>query len=120
MSSRVQDLPLEILDLIRSFLRAEDILMLSETLPNVRHCPRYKRLINKTKILDQMRIEIGEYRHLHKNCIHVCLPQITVNPYYKCDDYIENEDEMQYHYNGRGIFCLAWNVTKADCIEIDP
>ena len=76
MSSRVQDLPLEILDAICSFLRAEDILMLHETLPNVRHCPRYKRLINKTKILNQIWIEIGEYRRLHDNCIHVCLPQI--------------------------------------------
>ena len=79
MSSRVQDLPLEILDVICSFLRAEDILMLHETSPNVRHCPRYKRLINKTKLLNQMWIEIGEYRRLHKS-VHFCLPQISVNP----------------------------------------
>jgi hypothetical protein len=94
MSSLFQLLPLEILDMMCSFLKAEDILMLRETLPMVRHCPRYKKLINKTKRLNQMCYEIGKYRRLHEKCIHVCLPQITVNPYFKCENYVENEDDM--------------------------
>ena len=49
MSSLFQLLPLEILDMMCSFLKAEDILMLRETLPMIRHCPRYKKLINKTR-----------------------------------------------------------------------
>ena len=43
-----QLLPLEILDLLLSFLKPEDILMLRNCLPRVQHCPRFKRLVNKT------------------------------------------------------------------------
>ena len=43
-----QLLPLEILDLLISFLKPEDILMLRDCLPRVQHCPRFKRLVNKT------------------------------------------------------------------------
>ena len=43
-----QLLPLEILDLLISFLKPEDILMLRDCLPRVEHCPRFKRLVNKT------------------------------------------------------------------------
>ena len=120
MSSLFQLLPLEILDMMCSFLKAEDILMLRETLPMIRHCPRYKKLINITKRLNQMWDEIGEYRRLHAKCIHVCLPQITVNPHFKYDSYAENEDEMHCYYDGCGIFCLASNDDKADCIPMDP
>ena len=43
-----QLLPLEILDLLISFLKPEDILMLRDCLPYLEHCPRFKRLVNKT------------------------------------------------------------------------
>jgi hypothetical protein len=117
MPSLFELLPLEILDMVCSFLKAEDILMLFNTLPMVKHCPRYKRLIGKTIQFNQMWDEIAEYRHLHEKCIHVCLPQITVNPHHDYDTYLENTDEMLCYYEGRGIFCLASNDLKA---EIDP
>ena len=72
------NITVEILDMFCSFFKAEDILMLQEALPIVRHCPRCKRLVNKTNQLNQLWFEIGEYRCLHENCIHVCLPQITL------------------------------------------
>ena len=94
MPSLFELLPLEILDMVCSFLKAEDILMLFNTLPMVKHCPRYMRLMSKTKRLNQMWDEIAEYRRLHEKFIHVCSSQITVNPYFKCDNYVMNEDEM--------------------------
>ena len=43
-----------------------------------------------------------------------------MNPYFKYDNYVENEDEMHCYYDGCGIFFLASNVEKADCIPMDP
>ena len=68
-----------------------------------------------------MMIEIGEYRELYESCIHVCLPQITVNPRFNSDDDDDDEDGgMRCYYDGIGIFCLPSNNAKADCICMDP
>ena len=80
------------LNMLCSYLKAEDVLMLRETLPIIRDCSNYKKLMSKTKRLNQIMIEISEYRELHESCIHVCLPQITVNPHLTSDDDGDDED----------------------------
>ena len=77
--------------------------------------------MSKTKRLNQMMIKISEYWELHESCIHVCLPQITVNPHLNSDDGDEDEDVgMCCYYDGIGIFCLPSNYAKVDCIRMDP
>ena len=101
-----QLLPLEILDLVLSFLKPEDILMLEDCLPRVQHCPRYKRLVNKTRWFNQMWHKISDHGELHEHCIHVCLPEITMNPFNDHDEYLEHEDSLFCYFQGKGIFLL--------------
>ena len=55
-----QQLPLEILDFVLSFLKHEDILMLQDCLPRVQHCPRYKRLVKQAGAeLGQAQLKLG-------------------------------------------------------------
>jgi hypothetical protein len=112
----LDDLPLEILDMICSFLRAEDIMMLRETLPYVRQCPTYKRLLDKTKKFNQMWNAIADYRYEHEHCIHVCLPQVSVNPHNEIDGSRWSDDQMQCDFGGRGVFCLPHSDDKMDCL----
>ena len=114
MFSLFKLLPLELLDRLCSYLKAEDILTLSKILPTVTHCPRYKRLMGKTRCFNRMWNEIAEYREIHENCIHVCLPEITVNPHNDHDAYMEDEDSLLCYFHGRSIFCLAANELSGE------
>ena len=105
------------MDLLLSFLKPEDILMLCKILPMVIDCPKYKRLMGKTKPLNEMWDKVVFEASTHENCIHVCLSQITVNPHHNCDAFVDNTDGMVCYFDGRGIFCLASNDLKED---IDP
>ena len=91
--------------------------MLEKTLHLVRNCLQYKKLMKKTIHFDEMWFEVAEYQRIQEDCIHVCLPQITVNPFNDSDICIENE--MECYFNGRGIFCLAFNTDKVDCSSMD-
>jgi hypothetical protein len=114
MFSLFKLLPLELLDRLCSYLKAEDILTLRKILPTVTHCPRYKRLMGKTRCFNRMWNEIAEYREIHENCIHVCLPEITVNPHNDHDAYMEDEDSLLCYFHGRSIFCLAANELSGE------
>ena len=114
MFSLFKLLPLELLDIVCLYLKAEDILTLRKILPMVTHCPRYKRLMGKTRWFNRMWDEIAEYRQIHENCIHVCLPEITVNPYNDHDAYMQDEDSLLCYFHGRGIFCLAANELSGE------
>ena len=93
-----QQLPLEILDLLLSFLKPEDILMLQDCLPRVRHCPRYKSLENKTRWFNQMWRKISDHGELHQHCIHICLSEVTMNPFNEHE--LEDEDSLSCYFDG--------------------
>ena len=109
-----QLLPLEILDLLLSFLKPEDILMFRNFLPRVQHCPRYKRLVTKTRRFNGMWGKIAYYKELHENCIHICLPEITMNPFNDHDEYLEHEDSFYCYFHGKGIFCYPMNELRGE------
>ena len=112
MFTLFQQLPLEILDLLLSFLKPEDILMLQDCLPRVQHCPRYKRLVKQTKLLNQMWHKISDYGELHEHCMHICLPEVTMNPFNDCDKWLEDEDSLSCYFEGKDIFCYSMNDLK--------
>ena len=114
MPSIFKLLPLELLDIICSYLKAEDVLTLCEILPLVAHCPRYKKLVNKTRWYNRMWNEIADYRRIHENCIHVCLSEITKNPFNDYDEYKEYEDTESCYYHGKGIFCYPMNELRGE------
>ena len=71
-----QLLPLEILDLLLSFLKPEDILMLRNCLPRVQHCPRFKRLVNKTSWFNhpkRSRLTLLIFVTAHSHLVHLCI-----------------------------------------------
>ena len=109
-----QLLPLEILDLLLSFLKPEDILMLRNCLPRVQHCPRFKRLVNKTSWFNRMWDEISYHEQIHENCIHICLPEVTINPFNDYDLEKEVEDSESCYFLGKGIFCFPWNELRGE------
>ena len=112
-----QQLPLEILDLVLSFLKHEDILMLQDCLPRVQHCPRYKRLVNQSKLLNQMWHKISDYGELHEHCKHICLPEVTMNPFNVHDEYLEHEDSFSCYFQGKGIFCYPMNELRGEVVS---
>ena len=112
MSSIFKLLPLELLDIICSYLRAEDVLTLRKIFPLVAHCPRYKRLVNKTRWFNRMWDKISYHREIHEDCIHVCLPEITMNPFNDYDEYLEHEDSFYCYFRGKGIFCYPMNELR--------
>ena len=75
--------------------------------------------MQKTIHFDEMWEQLSEYQRLHEECIHVCVQQVTVNPFsdsYLC---IENEMEMGCYLDGWGIFCLAYNTDVIDCSSMN-
>lgn len=105
--SYLSKLPLEMFFMIYSFLSPEDILVLQDVLPFIKSCSSYKRMkIEKAEKLNKMWGEIIEYRRLHHACLHICLPLIRIDPSKK------NEDDLQCYFQGRGIYCLAFNEEK--------
>ena len=112
-----QQLPLEILDFVLSFLKHEDILMLQDCLPRVQHCPRYKRLVNQSELLNQMWHKISDYGELHEHCKHICLPEVTMNPFNVHDEYLEHEDSFSCYFQGKGIFCYPMNELRGEVMS---
>ena len=80
--------------------------MLQDCLPRVQHCPRYKRLENKTRWFNQMWHKISDHGELHEHCIHICLPEVTMNPFNDYDLEKEEEDSLSCYFYGKGIFCF--------------
>ena len=117
MFTLFQQLPLEILDLLLSFLKPEDILMLQHCLPRVQHCPRYKRLVKQTKLLNQMWHKISDYGELHEHCMHICLSEVTMNPFNDHDHELEGEDSLSCYFEGKGIFCYPMNELRGEDVS---
>ena len=86
--------------------------MLQDCLPRVQHCPRYKRLVKQTKLLNQMWYKISDYGELHEHCMHICLPEVTMNPFNDCDKWLEDEDSLSCYFEGKDIFCYSMNDFK--------
>ena len=72
-------------------------------------CIVYQKLVGETVEHEDMWIDIANYRRIHENCIHVCLPKITMNPHYRRDLEIGDDEELKCQYDGRGIFCFGWS-----------
>ena len=88
--------------------------MLQDCLPRVQHCPRYKRLVKQTKLLNQMWHKISDYGELHEHCMHICLPEVTMNPFNVHDEYLEHEDSFSCYFQGKGIFCYPMNELRGE------
>ena len=86
--------------------------MLQDCLPRVQHCPRYKRLVKQTKLLNHMWHKISDYGETHEHCIHICLPEVTMNPFNDHDKLLEDEDSLYCYFDGKDIFCYPMNELK--------
>ena len=107
-------LPLEVLNILISFLKPEDILVLGSCLPSVQDCPVYKKLVGKTIRYSRMWDKFSHYKELHEDCIHICLPKVTKNPFNESDDYLQREDSFSCSFLGKGIFCYPINEDRGE------
>ena len=51
--------------------------------------------------------KISDHGELHEHCIHICLPEITMNPFN--DHELEDEDSLSCYFDGKDIFCYPIN-----------
>ena len=82
--------------------------------PTVMDTIRLMSMTGETVEHEDMWIDIANYRRIHDNCIHVCLPKITIYPHYKRDLEIKDADDVKCQYGGRGIFCYGWSYAGAE------
>ena len=61
--------------------------------------------------------KISDYGELHKHCIHVCLPEVTMNPFNEHDELLENEDSLSCYFDGKGIFCYPMNELRGEIMS---
>ena len=58
--------------------------------------------------------EISYHEQIHENCIHICLPEVTINPFNDYDLEKEVEDSESCYFLGKGIFCFPWNELRGE------